>query len=109
MLAADLVGRVAEDPLGREVERFQPAVLVDGDDPLGGGIEDGADAGLALPQFAGPAADVLDHPPEGPGQSVPISSRPLVAAQRVAEQFDLGLVAGGDLFGVGGHPPQRAR
>ena len=51
VLADDLGGRVAEEPLGRRVHRLDLAVRVDGEDRVDGRVEDGAGAGLAVFQF----------------------------------------------------------
>ena len=44
-------GGVAEDPLGRRVERFDGPVLVDGDDAIHGGVDDRPDPVPALEQL----------------------------------------------------------
>ena len=53
LLADDLVGPVPEDPLGGGVELEHAAPVVDGDDAVEGGVEDGGVPGFpfALARF----------------------------------------------------------
>jgi hypothetical protein len=48
-----LGGSIAEGPLGGGVEGIDDAVLVDGDDAVDRGIDDGADTRRALAQLGG--------------------------------------------------------
>src|SRR5262249_32073548 len=50
VLADDLAGRVAEQPLHRRVDGFDHAPLVNSDDAVDDVVQDRADAGLTLPQ-----------------------------------------------------------
>ena len=66
-----LSGRPAEDTFSRRGEQLHPALAVDGDDAVDGGLEDAAQAAFVVPQTAQQVAiaqDAIgdtDHQPQG--------------------------------------------
>src|SRR5258706_494557 len=62
VLPEDLGGGVAEKPLGRRVERLDPAMLVDGDDSIDHMVHDGAHPLLGLNRFLHPLLQLLLQP-----------------------------------------------
>src|SRR5438270_336884 len=72
--ADGLLGRDVEYVFGGLVHRLDDAVLVEGEDALGGGAEDGADACLALLQFLAAGGDLPDHALEGAGQHADLAA-----------------------------------
>ncbi len=60
VLADDLGGRVTEQALRRRIHRLDQAVVIDGDDRVHGGLQDGAGACLAFFELADGLAEVGD-------------------------------------------------